>query len=738
MTTLHDLQQRTILIRYQFRVKKNPHIDPREKFDAYAEQPTPIVSGMPTPMPRNSLIRSQPEHDSANHTMNTDEQVGAAYVTPRQSATYAQATQLTTPHWPTPHSLYHSTTPMETSVVQQPMVTTTIASPKPIIATPKLSAELANTDTSKGAIPKNVQFKASPSRRAQFMNQWRTTKTQDTTSAEENDEWDISQMLSDMYLTPQGQNAIASVASRYPVSSIATWQHYEEAHANKPRQLTQSALLNALEYAMPSMPTTTTVTFSQATTTRNATTPMSTRPQLTTCTSAMSAPVVSTRASAQLSAHTSTHPQSIPLQRPIPTASINSTRPVSIEPTYPQYGQLLDGLATQPFPYRWPRTENNVQPEQSHNTSRQDHQPPARLPLPNNEQIRPIDNATVPQDNCNREDRRTKTRRQQRPDRQRREPRPSSPSPSPSESCADNRRSNRDDRECRRRENRSESDQRDRRRGCNEFAPPITTNNGNYNQRQHVKTVPVNQWRISFSGDVSSLNKHDVNIYKFLEQVNLFRRASRITEEELLDQIIHLLAGNARDWYQTAYMRIRTWRQFADELRKKFLPADYNYDLVAQANRRKQGKTESVSAFINAMELIFHSMSEPMAENHRLYMVRSNLLPHFTDLVAATNPQTIAEVENVCKRLEGARRQQRANAQPPATSRPFRPRFGNVNAAAEIDEAPSGDEEALESNSDDDENHCAALKKSDGRPKKIAKPVRRRKGGSRSSAVAAI
>lgn len=342
--------------------------------------------------------------------------------------------------------------------------------------------------------------------------------------------------------------------------------------------------------------------------------------------------------------------------------------------------------------------------------------------------------ASVPNDQ-------NETRRNQRERRNRRgqnvdDDNPSSPSSDSSSNGGDHNRRNADGNNNRDRGRRdatypsSQDEQQNPHAARNTQNPQrVGNSDNNFNNRQLTKTVPVNQWRISFSGDANSPNKHDVNIHKFLKQVSLFRRASKITENELLDQVIHLLSGNARDWYQNAYTCIRTWPQFANELRRKFLPTDYNYDLVAQANRRKQGKNESISSYINAMEMLFQAMSVPMAEHQQLYIVRSNLLQHYADIVAATNPQTIAEVEAVCKRLESSRKQQKENSITPAIAKPFRPKYGNVHAAEEIEENQSEPDEADDDDSGDGEgNNCAALRQSENRQKKVAKPV---KGGDK-------
>lgn len=525
-----------------------------------------------------------------------------------------------------------------------------------------------------GAIPKKVKFDEVPASQPQAL-KWRDSKTFDIDTPESDDEWNISRPLSNLHLTP---------------STIATMPNQQTAAETT----TAPVKTTAIRPAQRPLPIQSIVHGSHPQ--GNATYTVSSNTPIASCRT--NEPYLPSTQNRQLQPQPFMRYQDARHQ-PWPYPIMN---PVWV----PNYGQLHPNMMPRPYPYCQYMTPPMVQPMQMQNAS-QVTQPIQRC-FP--QAIEP--NRNEESNTGGRERRRGSV-----------ESNPSSPSSSSSGSSDSERRNenNRDGR--RRRRSTSPSDQYDRDE-CGERTQnraPQNGNNGN-NNLQRAKTVPVNQWRIGFSGDTNSLNKHDVNIHKFLEQVKLFRKASRITENELLEQIIHLLSGNARDWYQNAHRRIRTWPQFTNELRRKFLPADYNYDLVAQANRRKQGKNESVSSYINAMEMLFQAMPIPMADHHRLYIVRSNLLPHSADIVAATNPQTIAEVEAVCKRLESSRKQQRENLQPPTTTRAFRPRYGNANGVEEIDGNLSENGNASGDDSDNgDNNECAAVRQFENKQKKIVK-----------------
>lgn len=105
-----------------------------------------------------------------------------------------------------------------------------------------------------------------------------------------------------------------------------------------------------------------------------------------------------------------------------------------------------------------------------------------------------------------------------------------------------------------------------------------------------LKTPPINHWKVCFSGDPTPVNKYDVNIHKFIALVSCYCAKARIPEEAILEQIMHLLAGSALDWYQNECKSIHTWADFVSRLKAFFLPLSYDFELIAQANRRKQGK----------------------------------------------------------------------------------------------------------------------------------------------------
>lgn len=167
--------------------------------------------------------------------------------------------------------------------------------------------------------------------------------------------------------------------------------------------------------------------------------------------------------------------------------------------------------------------------------------------------------------------------------------------------------------------------------------------------RNSHKRIPINQWKIVFSGDTSN-GRNELSIHDFIAQVEMFRRSEDVPEDDLIRQIIHLLTGRARLWYQTEYHNISDttmpqWSDFVRALKAKFLPNDYNYAILNDVENRKQSRDETVGMYINDMERMFRAMSMPIGEQHRVFLIRRNLLSQFRDAIASWEVNSVSELD---------------------------------------------------------------------------------------------
>lgn len=174
------------------------------------------------------------------------------------------------------------------------------------------------------------------------------------------------------------------------------------------------------------------------------------------------------------------------------------------------------------------------------------------------------------------------------------------------------------------------------------------------------RKIPVNHWKIVFSGEETKSSKNDLGIHDFLAQVEMLMQAERMSEQQLLKKIPHLLIGNARTWYTLHHHRIFTWNDFITQIKQRFLSTDYNYLLYSEVQNRKQGKNEPIGNYVAEMQAKFRAMSNPPDEHHRLYIVRNNMLYEHAMALATANIQSVEQLEMLVKQRESAKASQLA------------------------------------------------------------------------------
>lgn len=187
------------------------------------------------------------------------------------------------------------------------------------------------------------------------------------------------------------------------------------------------------------------------------------------------------------------------------------------------------------------------------------------------------------------------------------------------------------------------------------------------------KSTPVHQWKLSFSGDNLSKDPHNQNIHDFIAQLEVFRRAEHIAEGELLDQMIHLLRGKARQWYQNVYNDIYTWPQFIDAIKGRFLSHNYNFEILREIQNRLQRKDESVRSYINEIESRFRAMPDPPTDSFKIFTIQQNLLPFYSMPLATYDIRSVQELEDLCTKIESSKNHEARRYRLDPRSRPTKP-----------------------------------------------------------------
>lgn len=168
-------------------------------------------------------------------------------------------------------------------------------------------------------------------------------------------------------------------------------------------------------------------------------------------------------------------------------------------------------------------------------------------------------------------------------------------------------------------------------------------------RRDGRKTVPIHQWRISFSGDGNGLSLHD-----FLSDLRMLQRSEGVNDAELYASVVHLFAGRARLWYRSWYDTFGCWDELLDALKREFLPPKYDYRLLASISNRRQKQSETFAEYLTIMQSQFNHLAIRVDERHKLGIIEENMLPKYAVAVSTIEIHSLTQLSNICRRIDFA------------------------------------------------------------------------------------
>lgn len=164
---------------------------------------------------------------------------------------------------------------------------------------------------------------------------------------------------------------------------------------------------------------------------------------------------------------------------------------------------------------------------------------------------------------------------------------------------------------------------------------------------QYRKSVPVNQWRVRFNGEGKGLH-----LYEFLSQITMLKQAERVSDDELMYSIVHLLTGRAEKWFESVQGSYGSYVELVDMFKKEFLPRNYSYTLLGDIANRRQRPNESFGEFITHMKSLFKWLSFPLDEPHKVHLVRTNLLPKYSLGIAPLGLTSLDQLSEACRNID--------------------------------------------------------------------------------------
>lgn len=192
----------------------------------------------------------------------------------------------------------------------------------------------------------------------------------------------------------------------------------------------------------------------------------------------------------------------------------------------------------------------------------------------------------------------------------------------------------------------------------NQLISALSLNSNNQNRPHNDRRIPINQWKISFSGDEPKAVKTDLNLFDFLNMAEVFRKSEDLSEAEMLRRIPYLMTGSAREWYTMNHHRFTSWNEVITLVKKRFVASDYDAVLFSEIINRKQRKNESIGNFISHMQSKFRAMSDPPNASHILRIIKANLSYDNALACSMHRIHTLEDLEEIIKCRECVRNTQ--------------------------------------------------------------------------------
>lgn len=178
---------------------------------------------------------------------------------------------------------------------------------------------------------------------------------------------------------------------------------------------------------------------------------------------------------------------------------------------------------------------------------------------------------------------------------------------------------------------------------------PVFDREFRYPLQQLRKSVPVHQWKISFSGE-----GHGLHLYDFLSELQMFQRSEGVTDNQIFSSVVHLLTGRARLWYRSWVDSFESWDELVTAMKTEFLPPKSDFKLLASISNRRQKQTETFAEYLTLMQSLFKHLTNPVSEQYKLCIIEENMLTKYAIATSVLEIRTIDQLSQVCRRVDYA------------------------------------------------------------------------------------
>ncbi|XP_073836360.1 uncharacterized protein [Musca autumnalis] len=159
----------------------------------------------------------------------------------------------------------------------------------------------------------------------------------------------------------------------------------------------------------------------------------------------------------------------------------------------------------------------------------------------------------------------------------------------------------------------------------------------------------LSKWGIKFDATPKTPNVED-----FIFRVERLRNSYGCPEQELVDEFHHLLEGRPCQWYWGLIRQYPNlnWEMLKLCIVREFQRFQSNLDVMRQIMDRKQGRDESATQYIDAINSLRTQLREPLKDFEVIDILKAGLKPRLAHLTFSGTFYSVEQFRNEVRKAE--------------------------------------------------------------------------------------
>lgn len=165
------------------------------------------------------------------------------------------------------------------------------------------------------------------------------------------------------------------------------------------------------------------------------------------------------------------------------------------------------------------------------------------------------------------------------------------------------------------------------------------------------RPVPIDKWKCFFSGK-RERRQDELGLPDFIKQVEYQTRANKMHPDTVAQQITSLLRSPALEWLTFLPDKPKSWKELVTIMQEKYLSNDYEFEILADIQKRKQKPDESVTEFVSDIQKMYRSLKHPVNERLQCHNIQSNLRLEIAEGMFSQRFDSVTHLEHTARNIE--------------------------------------------------------------------------------------